>query len=64
MLEVLCLILTFWKFGLDCIWRWRLDIVIPKFFVYDDEDICLVMKNSDHLVYRINNDIKIIQLVK
>ncbi|BAK81431.1 hypothetical protein [Candidatus Arthromitus sp. SFB-rat-Yit] len=32
--------------------------------LYDDEDICLVMKNSDHLVYRINNDIKIIQLVK
>lgn len=32
--------------------------------LYDDEDICLIMKNSDHLVYRINDDIKIIQLLK
>ena len=32
--------------------------------LYEDENISLVMKNSDHLIYKINDIVKIIQLTK
>lgn len=32
--------------------------------LYEDEEISLIMKNSDHLIYKINDVMKIIQLLK